>query len=796
MRGIIKDLFLYEVKTKYGLIEGNDGNTYYFNQDSLVGRAKIDNFFTNDVVEFTPVSSKAKYPMAKFLSLVKSSGEASQFKLTYEPGLSRRMNLDRDADHLKKGMKEQEVIETLATVLAITRIGHHDMDQSSRYEYCLAGTTPILKQFVRENGEFLVIFSCFSTPSLQEKALNVEREVRKRREVVERRPLVNFYLMISNADDLFAKVDQRKGMAHAAAIPFTVEEILSCQGKESLRNLILDRFAEYYFEVNLFAENNAIESDDLLFGDRGKIADNIVERCRAGGHSGIFGLRRSGKSSVLQGVIRRLDWAGIPSVTIESRSFESFTHWTDALFDIAAKIRETMLGAQREPSESRTDYYRRLRLGSTEEDYERRPVECFVDDVKRYVGDQLFIIAIDEIEIITFNSASAATWKKLSVYSSFWTALRNCGCPLVVCGVNPTINEGSILTFQGETCDNPMRGRIINCTDSAKTYLPPFTIEQTRIMINTLGGYSNIGFSNVYSQINDAFGGQPWAIRQFCSYVFEKVKNLRSKERVYEVSRANYENYLREFQSSRECKDMCTTILQHVRIYPEEYSLLTRLALSPEKASVIPRSEIGSVDHLEKYGLITRDADTGYITFSIGIIRDFIRENEEKRPEDMDNTERRHYIQDRVASSEKKLKAYVLRKFRESPGADYCATFRNYSTSRNNFSAKSGAVDLATCQLEDFFDHKKFFFYFSFLKNVILDHWDTLKSDFSNSDISKSKFISCMEDLNAGRSDADHYDAEDLSVSPDAWEIDDKTLRAFMVAYDTIESFLQGQDLL
>ena len=124
--------------------------------------------------------------------------------------------------------------------------------------------------------------------------------------------------------------------------------------------------------------------------------------------------------------------------------------------------------------------------------YEKRGVACFIDDMRRYRGDKLFVIALDEIELITYNTATSETWKSLDAYKGLWSALRGCGCPLVVCGVNSTINEISNLTFNGEQCDNPMYGRIMNCSESGKTYLPAFTDDQTKEMINTLGKYSTL----------------------------------------------------------------------------------------------------------------------------------------------------------------------------------------------------------------------------------------------------------------------------------------------------------------
>lgn len=47
-----------------------------------------------------------------------------------------------------------------------------------------------------------------------------------------------------------------------------------------------------------------------------------------------------------------------------------------------------------------------------------------------------------------------------------------------------------------------------------------------------------------------------------------------------------------------------------------------------------------------------------------------------------------------------------------------------------------------------------------------------------------------MEDLNAGRTDADHYDPENTITYPENWEIDDQTMQAFRTAYNTMNRFL------
>lgn len=791
MLGIIVELYLYDTKkSKHGFIEGKDGKRYYFSQDSLLSKCSIDNFYVGDEVSFTVEKTSSLYDRAMHIKLEKHTEEDNLAEFS-KPGISRRLDLNKAADeHLKPNSGEFEVIQKLKQVLRITRIGHHYMDQSSLYQFCLASVTEIFKQFVRESGEFLIVFSHFDDKSWQQKTLKVERELRKRRDLIERRPLVNFYILISNASELRVKVDSVKGEPRASIIPFSFEELLSCNSSSELIDCMLSRFGEYYFENNMLGENDAIDDDNLLFGDRGKIADSVVARCHQGSNSGIFGLRRSGKTSVLNAVLRRLDWEGTPYVLVESRTYETFASWKRVLFEIACQVRARMLETERQDDESLSRFHTRLKLTSTEADYEKRGVACFIDDMRMYCGDTLFVIALDEIELITYNTATSETWKTLEAYKGLWSALRGCGCPIVVCGVNSTINEVSNLTFNGEQCDNPMYGRIINCSESGNTYLPAFTDDQTKEMINTLGRYSNIAFSNVYWSINNAFGGQPWAIRQFCSYVFENIKAQRVSTHTFEVSKATCDNLMRKFQNSSVGIHLCETILQHLSIYRPEYSLLKKIALSPEKYNTISTDDTVSIDHLQKYGLIEHDANTGYISFCIGIIRDYICKTETKSPEDMSNNERRRYIQDCVAECEKKLKRYILNYYTYASTPEIGRTL--FFNAQNKCILKPHfGISPTTCSFPDFFDHKKFDFYFSRLKTLISDNWPQLGARFTALNISKEKFISCMEDLNAGRTDADHYDPENSTTCPDNWEIDDQTMQAFRTAYDTMNRFFK-----
>lgn len=766
-------------KNIYGFAKDSNEDRFFFNKYSFRDRDDIMQCNVGDTIESNKTIEKKNQLPVIIDAVIDNKTIISYYRPGYNSHLYRFWKL------LKPNSKEKEVLDSLKRILYITKIGKFSMDRGEQFQFAFAGATEILKRYIRGQHEFLIVFSHFDNQAWQARSIKAEREIRKLKEVKERNLIPNFYILISNAKNLKAEIDESvKGKPMSALIPFTFDEILSCD-KPKLIKLFLSRFSEYYFEYNMLDESSAIEEDRLLFGDRGKIADAIVERCMRDSNCGIFGLRRSGKTSVLKAALRRFELHQIKYVFIESRSvLEPASSWQYALFCISKKIREKVLNITQNAEETLEEYEKRLKLNRSLNDYKNNGTMSFVEDVNLYCrNEEHFIIAIDEIELITYNTASNTVWKDLDSYCSFWSALRDCGCSLILCGVNSTINESSTVSYKGISRDNPMYERIANCSDSLKTYLPPFTDDQTKHMINTLGGFSNIGFINVYSSINKEFGGQPYAIRQFCAYVYEKVKNQRG-DLTYQVSQATIDNLINQFHCSSKGISLYDTILQHIQIYyKEEYNLLIQLALTTDQELVMSALKSQTLDHLIKYGLIEYDYSTNYITFRINAIKNHIRKNVEKRPEDMNNDERRRYIQDCIVKIERALKNHIKTYYQVNGKEAEC---RKQIIALNN----KDSIDKNTCDFDDLFNHNKVIIYFSDLRKMIVKNWTTLGSKFQSKGMDKNRFDFYMKDLNAGRTDADHYDPEvedDLNIS---WEITDELLSKFRVAKNELDNII------
>jgi len=805
----------------FGFIAGQDGVKYYFDQRSVAKGFNISSFSSGNLVSFSiknamssdrcPIaydlhpSSGAVFKQTDTVVLSQAPSENGKNTLSiqseeaedddgiikfFKPGYARRLDIAKAKhDHYKEGSGEAEVTDKLSQIFYVSRIEHHAF-HSAQYPFCLVGATRPFSQFIRGKYEFLLIFSHFDNSDWQATTLLADREIRKRNEIADRRPLVNFYILISNARQLKKEINKVRGSTSAAVIPFSFEEILGCSDRFELIGLVQKRFSNYLFENNMLGDTAVIDDDNLLFGDRGKIADAIVQRCIDKKFSGIFGLRRSGKTSVLHAVFRRLDRDGIKYITVQSESIQSVNNWKTALFDIAKDIRAKMSGIEKSASETDAEFETRLKLCHTEADYEKRATRCFVDDVHLYcLGSSPFVIAIDEVERITFNTTTASAWKSVEAFCGFWGALRDCGCVLIISGVNSMINEIGIVAYQGEQDNNPMYERITCISEATKTYLPPFTDEQTREMINTLGGYSRISFSQVFSDINRAFGGQPYAIRQFCAFLFEQNKHNRQLGEIFEITIPTFRKALFDFSKSMQGIALCKTMLERIRIFEDEYKILKELALSPEKRQIIPPENIAQIDHLEKYGLIIYDRATCCVTFCINIVKEYLVANVQKDPKDMTNDERRRFVQDYVAICEKKLKTFIR---------DYYVFNGKTIVGRKaivNIVAPNRAykpiMDATICDFSDLFDHRKFIMHFSSIRKVITGNWAELGKSFEACGISKAEFNLYMEALNAGRNDADHYDAENIDFSPDDWDISDTIMTAFYSAKTKVDNFLK-----
>lgn len=119
----------------------------------------MNEYHENEKVEFSVIKQENKHDVAK--DVRKIIEEPIKF---YTPGNFLGMNKNKMYDsHLKKNSGEREVLDKLEKIVYITHVNHHDTGHNTIFPFCLLGATKLLKQYIKGQYEFLLVFSHFDS---------------------------------------------------------------------------------------------------------------------------------------------------------------------------------------------------------------------------------------------------------------------------------------------------------------------------------------------------------------------------------------------------------------------------------------------------------------------------------------------------------------------------------------------------------------------------------------------------------------------------------------------------------
>lgn len=382
-------------------------------------------------------------------------------------------------------------------------------------------------------------------------------------------------------------------------IPFTYDELESCDD-----NFIKNRFRKHFYSRDLFGFLSPLKKDLYFFGRSDLILDHI-NRHASGEHSGLFGLRKSGKTSIIYAIERRLRSIGSHFVSLdcESPSVHQL-RWNELLYRIASLYHQERGSKVKPPNES----------GYTEKDC----ADQFWRDMEKIHASKkaaptMFIF--DEIERISPGSASSPHWRNGDDFVYFWQTMRAFYqrnpevFTYLLVGTNPKCVESP--TLNGH--ENPLFKSVPDA------YVPPFDVAKVREMVRKLGRYMGLKFDEqIYSMLCDDFGGHPFLIRQFCSELHKQCKGDRPqvvRKPLYLAAKRDSATRIAEYL------DMILTVLKDN--FADEYDLLRMLAADDlEGFDECASNNPGMVKHLLGYGLILKD-DGGH-AFNIEAIKSYV----------------------------------------------------------------------------------------------------------------------------------------------------------------------------
>jgi hypothetical protein len=390
--------------------------------------------------------------------------------------------------------------------------------------------------------------------------------------------------------------------------------IVSIHSKELLSPrrgslFVSSRIAHVFGQIDLFGMSSPITSDKYFFGRDKLVQDLSSHNIAQKQNSGLFGLRKTGKTSVLFAIKRRFLESSILIVYVDCQNPGIHaTRWWQLLENIIVKFISTLKN-EKLRNVPKTTFYNYNNAGFN-----------FSSDIKSLLQigkvDKI-ILMLDEIEYITpgLGGKLGPHWD--DDFLPFWQTIRSIhqetggNFSFIVAGVNPSCVE----TSHWNTISNPIFQLAV------PYYLEPLSVLSIREMARSLGRYSGLKFEEpVYKYLKEAYGGHPFLIRIACSEVWKSVDTLDPQK----LSNVSVKNFLTQRPNiqARLAQPIKDILLSLVWWYPEEYELLEILAEGDEKfVAQYLESSPRSLIQFAKYGILNEEKSE----FAISDVRDFLR---------------------------------------------------------------------------------------------------------------------------------------------------------------------------
>ena len=436
-------------------------------------------------------------------------------------------------------------------------------------------------------------------------------------------------------------------------VPFTYSELSNPQDEE----VIVNKMRKHFFSRDLFGIQNALKQELYFFGRRDLIQE-LVNKHENGENAGIFGLRKTGKTSILYGVMRTLKRKDSLSVFIDCQTLHN-QPWNMALRYVISKIINEGQLKQSIAEKNNIRY-----------ETETEAAIAFEEDLTIILQQHLkknLLLIFDEIENITFDTSLTPMWKSGDSFIRFWQVIRSLNqnqrtryqFTFLIAGTNPRCIE--LPSIKGT--DNPIFSLF------PPQYIEPFDFDQTNEMVERLGGYMGIHFTKeVVGHLCEDFGGHPLLIRQICSYIHRNFKGTRP----IEITKQEYEVFKDGFYSDQSGFSLYAMMILQVlsEWYADEYQMLIWLAVGDYDNFTDCAQEMEYIKHLKSYKIIAEDRTEAHYHFEIEALQSYlVSKNRYQRPLKTDD-EKEKEILERRSNIEKKLRKLLKRHLKSCLGEE------------------------------------------------------------------------------------------------------------------------------
>lgn len=610
---------------------------------------------------------------------------------------------------------QKSIVSIFKTQWYVTKADHIKLG-ASEYNYILIKAPQNLVALFNITAEIIVVFSDYD--DFEPRTFDVFDYIKN---VLEDGRVENLCgVLVCRDDAIENKISMyTTGNETRIFVPYSYTELLENHGDSYI---FRNKFQKFFYSRDLFAFDDALKTDLYFFG-RNQIVMNVIDRHLSNRNTGLFGLRKTGKTSIIYDIKRKIVQKHAVGIFISCQDPAISTgSWIDAVYSVVCSIYDQSNMQDKRPVRDIFDNITAtsLLLNAINDVYEQK--------------NWTVLLLFDEVEHITFGKAADDKWRTGAESIEFWKAIRsafqkqNSRFTYCIIGTNPICIEYPTILH----AENPIFNGV------TPLYISGFDIGQTRGMVRKLGRIMGIKFEEtLYARMTEDYGGHPFLIRHVCSYIAHKYP-----ERPVQIDRVKYTQCKEEFNRTQgKYFEMILEVL--TEFYPDEYEMLKYLSVEDyDTFNFFATEDYSMVQHLIGYGIIRKIDD--YYDFQMDVIKDYIIHKENVNKKLVSREEKWTYLCSKRGNFEiemrKMIKQVILLGFQGSK-----IEAKNYVMSKiyndQALRRKYFAYDYG-----DLFNPKKCNIYLKNLVTLFIGKWDWFTSYVGN--ISQEDFIHTMSILN------------------------------------------------
>jgi hypothetical protein len=404
-----------------------------------------------------------------------------------------------------------------------------------------------------------------------------------------RRSVSSEISFISTPDPFMTEKAHRWSRTDRLLIPMPWDQNLTAEG-------LLDIISRNVFSRDLYSMRGAVTGKDF-FG-RQRLMSAVLEDVRNGRVPGIFGMRKSGKTSLLKEVIRSSKASDAQFQRQRAFVYQDLEHLSgfDA-GDPVAELVADLIEAFR--AELKAVGLRTKEVADLSADVSLPQLRSALDLLlSRLAANQELILVLDEIEYLCPPQAEVQAATPLNqkvpqlfgVFRKLVQERKNFG--LVVSGLASASVEASELYGR----PNPL------FTFAKPYYLGPFTDAEGADLLRGVGKMVGLVWSDDAVQlVMSETGGNAMLIRELASVVLKSFPDNRAD--VVRVKRPDVTRVLGTWR--RAVSSNLREVVRHLqRFYPDESTLIDVLMTSPSEFDALAYDYPDQVHRLHQLGVI------------------------------------------------------------------------------------------------------------------------------------------------------------------------------------------------